>query len=196
MGYTLLEFLRSEIAGSARLLTRAEDFRQIPIESVSVQELPVDDFIQKHELVLSTAVGCLENPKKFRELILAVKNAGAAALVLSFREPSYVMEPGVIAYADDLHLPLFSIPWELRFSEIQSAINRAVRSGKLRIYQTLQARLFDAYFESMPLSEAAVQIHRSLGMRAAITDSERRILAGMRPIPQGEECEDAPPLGA
>ena len=117
MEYTLWDFLQSNIAAEAKLLTNVSDFKNVHIKSISVQELPVDDFIQKDELVLSTAMGCLGDPVSFTALLHAVENAGAAALILSFKAPNYVVPPEVIAYANSIGLPMFSIPWNLRFSD-------------------------------------------------------------------------------
>ena len=133
MDYTLWEFLQSDIAAKAHQFAGSRELRHIPIESVSVQELPVDDFIQKDELVLSTAVGCLHDVAAFLTLVRSVKDAGAAALFLAFRDTGYVIPPEVIKFADSLGLPLFSIPWERRFSDIQTAVNSAVRKKKLSI---------------------------------------------------------------
>ena len=127
MEYTLWEFLQSDVADGIRQLAGTTDLRQIHIESVSVQELPVDDFIQRDELVLSTAVGCLGDPSSFQSLLRSVKQAGAAALFLTFRDARYVIAPDIIALANEIDLPLFSIPWERRFSDIQATVNGAVR---------------------------------------------------------------------
>lgn len=58
MYYTLENFLRDNVSPDIRLLTRAADFSNVQIKSVSVQELPLDNFVGKNELVLSTAIGC------------------------------------------------------------------------------------------------------------------------------------------
>lgn len=64
--YTLRHLLESGILSDARLLTTPADFSHIEIRSVSVQEFPLDDFIQKNELVLSTALGCDTAPAASR----------------------------------------------------------------------------------------------------------------------------------
>ena len=50
MYYSLWDFLQEEITPEIKLLTRNLDFQTVPIESISVQELPVDDFIQKDDV--------------------------------------------------------------------------------------------------------------------------------------------------
>ena len=177
MEYTLWDFLQSNIAAEAKLLTNVSDFKNVHIKSISVQELPVDDFIQKDELVLSTAMGCLGDPVSFTALLHAVENAGAAALILSFKAPNYVVPPEVIAYANSIGLPMFSIPWNLRFSEVQAAVNEEVKAKRLSVYQNLQTTLFDVFFESKPISCAAAKISQSLNAPVEIVNASGQVLA-------------------
>lgn len=186
MDYTLWEFLQSDIAAKAHQFAGSRELRHIPIESVSVQELPVDDFIQKDELVLSTAVGCLHDAAAFLTLVRSVKDAGAAALFLAFRDTGYVIPPEVIKFADSLGLPLFSIPWERRFSDIQTAVNSAVRKKKLSVYQDLQAALFNAYFDVKPIDHAVSMISKTLHVPTVIMDTNHRILAQTDSIPEND----------
>jgi purine catabolism regulator len=186
MDYTLWEFLQSDIAAKAHQFAGSRELRHIPIESVSVQELPVDDFIQKDELVLSTAVGCLHDAAAFLTLVRSVKDAGAAALFLAFRDTGYVIPPEVIKFADSLGLPLFSIPWERHFSDIQTAVNSAVRKKKLSVYQDLQAALFNAYFDVKPIDHAVSMISKTLHVPTVIMDANHRILAQADSIPEND----------
>ena len=80
MHYTLADLLEGGILPSARLLTGEGDFSKVVIDSVSVQELPLDDFIQKNELVLSTAIGCDRDPQRYLQLIQRARQAHRAAM--------------------------------------------------------------------------------------------------------------------
>lgn len=186
MEYTLWEFLRSDIAADVKQLTCTSDYRQVCIESVTVQELSsIDGFIQPNELVISTAEGCLDNLTAFRALIRAVRESGAAALILSFKDPHYTVPQEVISYAAAEGLPMFSIPWEVRFSDVQTAVHEAVQSKKLSLYQTLQTELFNAYFESKPLEDAAAQIRSALQVPTLITNTGHQPLAQSGAVPAG-----------
>lgn len=189
MEYTLWEFLQSDVADGIRQLAGTTDLRQIHIESVSVQELPVDDFIQRDELVLSTAVGCLGDPSSFQSLLRSVKQAGAAALFLTFRDARYVIAPDIIALANEIDLPLFSIPWERRFSDIQATVNGAVREKKLSVYQKLQTALFNAYFESKPIKHAVTIIAKSFQSPTIIMDTSRRTLTQAGAVPDDDSSQ-------
>lgn len=174
MYYTLENFLRDNVSPDIRLLTRAADFSNVQIESVSVQELPLDNFVGKNELVLSTAIGCDQKVSLFKELIAGVKAAQAAAMILTFKDPAYVVPDEVVDYANEQELPLFVIPWEYRFAEIQSCVLQKIQDKKLEGYQNLQTALLNLYFDSQTLDRAAGLIDDLLGVPVAIEDTAHR----------------------
>lgn len=175
MYYTLEDFLKDHASMGIRRLTGPADFAGVQVQSVSVQELPLDNFIGKDELVLSTAIGCCQDVPLFKKLIADVKASQAAAMFLAFKDPAYTVPPEVAAYADEQGLPLFVIPWEYRFAEIQSCVIQKIQSKKLEVYQNLQTALLNAYFDSQPLSRAAELISGLLGVPVAVEDSGHRV---------------------
>lgn len=177
MYYSLWDFLHEQITPEIKLLTGRRDFRTIPVESISVQEFPLDDFIQKDELVLSTAIGCQEREDLLRLLVEAVGKAHAAALVLTFKDPSVRVPEQVVSYADSIGLPLFVIPWQYRFSEIQAAVIRRIQEKKLELYKELQSALCDLFFESQSLESAAELIAATLKTWVSIVDKHGSVLA-------------------
>lgn len=195
MNYTLAEFLQTDAAAGIELLTEKWDFAHISIESVSVQELPVEGFIRKNELVLSTAVGCQEDESSFFALIQEVGQAQAAALLLAFQDKEYTVPQSVIEYANKTKLALFSIPWEQRFSDIQVSIIHNILNKKLFLYRELQTALFNAFFDSAPLEEAAKLVDKAFQAPVTITDEQHRPLVVSRalsdeePLPAPMEVE-------
>ena len=103
--YTLKEFLDDKLVDNIKINTADKDliskFGTIQISSVSVQELPIDSFVTKNELVLSTAIDCLNDQTKFMSLITDVKNSGASALFLSFKD-NYSISDEITKYADKI----------------------------------------------------------------------------------------------
>ena len=81
MSYTLTDLLQSQAIPQVRQITALSDFADIPIRAVSVQELPLDQFIRKDELVLTTAIGCDKAPALFAQLIQGAIDAQAAAII-------------------------------------------------------------------------------------------------------------------
>lgn len=175
MYYTLADFLKDNPSLNIRQLTKAADFSNVQIEAVSVQEFPLDNFIGKNELVLSTAIGCYKDISLFKKLIADVKTAQAAAMILTFKDPSYAVPSDVVTYANEQGLPLFVIPWEYRFAEIQSSVIQKIQNKKLEVYQNLQTALLNAYFDSQTLSRAAELISDLLDAPIAIEDSSHKV---------------------
>lgn len=59
--YTLQDVLTIPLLSSAKLLSGEERIATQVVDSVSVMELPVEDFVRNNELVLTTAIGCGNN---------------------------------------------------------------------------------------------------------------------------------------
>ncbi len=178
--YTLADFLTDQIASQICLLTSPLKFSTIEILSVSVQEPPVENFIQPHELVLSTAVNCLYQEDAFLKFIQEVKNSGAAALLLAFQDPSYVVPDKILDFAAEVDLPIFSIAWDQRFSEIQEKTTRRISEKKLATYKSLQTELFNAFFNSILLVDAIHLIDSAFQTPVVIEDATGHVLANSR----------------
>lgn len=180
--YTLADFLKNPPVSGIQPLNMRGDYHTIPIESVSVQELPVDNFIKKNELVLSTALGCLNDDARFRQLLFEVSQAEAAAMLLSFPDDAYCLSDELIQYANDLALPIFIIPWKYRFSEIQSEVIHSIQDEKLRVYRDIQTNLFNLYFDTRPLDCAAELVASYLSATAVIEDRNHQICSSSEAV--------------
>lgn len=177
MKYTLRDFLDSNLVPGIKLITKPFDFSKVYISSVSVQELPVDDFIRENEMVLSTAVGCLANEDVFFELIREVSTSNASVLFLAFRDPVYEVFPSVISYADSVSLPVFVLPWEYRFSDIQATVTHSILEKRNQIYKDLQDQLLDSFFRSESIDEAVNMVSRAFQFPILIEDENGNTVA-------------------
>ncbi|WP_455580496.1 PucR family transcriptional regulator ligand-binding domain-containing protein [Dysosmobacter sp.] len=179
--YSLNDFLESGIVPQARLLTAPIDFAAIPIKTVSVQEFPLDDFIQKDELVLSTALGCDLIPERFQLLVEGAVRAQAAAIAFAFKDAGIAIPQEVLDYADAVKMPLLQLPWEHRFSSIQSAVLAAVQEEKLSSFKTIQNTLFNLFFESKSLGDAASCITCTFDCPVRITNTAGEVIGASGP---------------
>ena len=170
--YTLAEMMDSGIVPGIKQITNCYNLSQTNVSSVCIQELPAGDFIRKDEAVLSTASGCLDDPEAFKSLIKWVHDSKGSALLLSFEDPDYIIDDSVLSYALKVKLPVFTIPWDIRFSSIQSAVNAAINNKLHFKLEQLQSQLFNAFFESKPLEDAAAYISTSLKADIGIYDPD------------------------
>ena len=168
--FTMQDFMQEFPMGGLRLLTAPTDFSAIPVHSISVQEMPLDAFVQEDELILSTLIGCLEDDDKFRQFLQELHGAHAAALVVCFKDPAYRPSPAVLACAEALGLPLFCIPWELRFAEIIQWTGRQIHESNIAGYKRTQDQLFTAYFTMQTLDDAAHILAQFFDSPVVITD--------------------------
>ena len=173
MYYSLADFLNEQRIPEIQLLTKARDFHDVIIEYISVQELPAQKFIEHNELVLTTGIGC-QNEQIFLQLIYELSNA--AAVFITFENPLFTVPPSVITLANNLSLPLFLIPWEYRFVEIQTYVIEKIQEKKNWIYQDLQADLCNLFFEGNSLHDAAALIENRLKHAVAIFDQTHQIV--------------------
>ena len=173
--YTMLDFMQDFPMEGLRLLTAPTDFSGIPIRSISVQEMPLDAFVREDEIILSTLIGCLEDDRKFQQFLQELQGARAAALVVSFKDPTYCPSPRVLACAEALGLPLFSIPWELRFAEIIQWAGRQIHESNIAGYKRTQDQLFTAYFTMQTLDDAACILAQFFDSPIVIADKHANL---------------------
>ena len=183
---TLADLLENDILPHAQLLTDLGDFSKIIVESVSVQEFPLDNFIQENELVLSTAVGCEQEPTRYLQLIEEARQSHAAAIAFAFQGKGQAILPEILAEVHDF--PLFQIPWECRFSAIQVAVLDTIRKKRVTVFREVQNKLFNLFFEAQSLDQAARLIAQELEVEIAILDRNGRQRGASQP-------EGNPPYG-
>lgn len=173
MQFTLADLLSSELLKTIILLTEMTDFSSIPIKSVSVQEQPFDNFIGDKELVLTTAIGYKDNNNFFTELISYAYNSGASVIFMSFPDDNPdIISLDTIELANRLCLPIFLVPWHIRFADISSLIFSKLQKNNIQDYSDRQAMLFNLFFRNADLKHAVEYIDSSLSVPIEIQDAD------------------------
>lgn len=129
------------------------------VVGVSVIEVPVEGFVRRGELILSTAMGVGHDETLLSAFVGEVAASGAAALVLNLGPYLPGVPEGVVGLAERRGLPLLTLPWEVRFADVIAAVLRLVveeqRSSKLR--EDLAWSLASGNFASEELAVAQGQ---------------------------------------
>ncbi|RKJ16724.1 PucR family transcriptional regulator, partial [Butyricicoccus sp. 1XD8-22] len=113
MQFTVKNVLAIPLLQSAKLLSGEKIISSQIIKSVSVMEIPVENFVGKNEFVLTTAIGCGNNTELFLSYVREVFESGAAAMGIAVgRHVQYVPEE-IIEFCNNHHFPLIELPWEL-----------------------------------------------------------------------------------
>lgn len=150
------------------------------IEWVSVIEAPVEHFVRNQEFVLSTGVGCEEDPQALESYVRDVINSGASALAFATGRHLYKIPDKVIELAEANQLVLLELPWEIRFGEVLQdvlqMITKEKESEKKRADQIRQS-LINCVLNGQGLQEITSILYKETSVPVAISDHHKEIRA-------------------
>ena len=155
------------------------------VKWVSVIEVPVEDFVGQHELVLSTAIGCGHDQALFLQFVKDIYNSGAAALAISTGRYIYDIPENAVAFAESHHFPIIEVPWKVRFSAIIEAVLNEMNSRRHKVFkrsEDVQQRLFSLILQGAHLSKIAEVVHQELGHPLLIVDHRGNVYGESRHI--------------
>ncbi|MBO8162139.1 MAG: PucR family transcriptional regulator [Brevibacillus sp.] len=173
MGCTLKEILELPEMNSAKVCSAAHTIQHRPVEWVSVIEIPVENFVRKNELVLSTAIGCGHDAALLKQFVQDIIRSEAAALVLA--KGHYVREvpAEVIAFASEQGFPIIEIPWEVRFSDITHAVLHEINNWQHRILEQseeMQQIILHLFLHGKDFSAVAQALQQKIDHPVVIID--------------------------
>lgn len=187
MPFTIKDFLNLEIIDGGNIRCAKDIAMNKSIDSISVIELPVEDFVHENELVLTTCIGCADDPTTFRNFVWDIYKSRAAALVISLGRYVQEIPSEVIKFADEIQFPLIEIPWKIRFAGIIETvlleINNIKHSDSKR-FESLQKKILTYFLDGTTLSDAAELIHRDFGNKVVIVNTAGAIKG------KSNDCED------
>lgn len=155
--FTLKKFLQDYNFKWIKNYLPCEPDYDLPISSVSVNEMPVENFIRENELVISTAMGCENNDDLLLKLIMDVHRSKATALLIANINDSLTLPENIMEYIINNQFPVFLIPWEHRFADILEFVIGEMNNYKsieTDIYEATEKLLLDAYLKNCELSDA------------------------------------------
>ncbi|WP_202080420.1 PucR family transcriptional regulator [Caldalkalibacillus salinus] len=174
MSITVADILDLELLSSQHVVCSGADaVSHIPVEGVSVIEIPVEDFIRPHELVLSTAIGCGHSPALFFKFVKDVIQSQASALIIAIGRHITQVPEQVKSYAQSQHFPIIEIPWRVRFSDItQAVINQLHQWHRDVLDQSEQAQkqFLQLFIQGAELSTFCRHIQQTIGYPILILD--------------------------
>lgn len=190
MYYTLADFYQYNQVPELLLLTKQTDFSKIQIDSACFQEIPMDDSLRPNELILSTAAGCDVNKDFYMQMIRGSAAFHAAALLYTLRDESYAIPDSAVAYADELGVPIFTMPWEYRLSDVHAFVVQQIQEKKVKNFQEVQSALFNLFFDSRSLDHAAEQISTTFGIPVTVLDRLGRTKGKSRLLPKEDTAPE------
>lgn len=158
-----------DVMGNAKVKTAKERMDRQAIEWVSVIEIPVENFVRKNELVLSTAIGCGHDPVLLCEFVSDVYEAGASALGIAKGRYVFEMPQEVLDFAEERNFTLIEIPWEVRFSDITHSVMRKLSDIQDKELRQNQQELLNLILRSSNPSKVAEFVGQKIEQPVLIT---------------------------
>lgn len=174
MPFTLMDLLHLPVMQQANVRTASSSLPSRSIETISVIELPVEDFIRKNELVLTTAIGCNDSGI-LKEFVQDIIESEAVALAIATGRYIKEIPEEILQLAEQHQFPIIEIPWEIRFADITEAVLTEVhnwRQTKFQQFEELQKQLLHLFINGSPLSDAAAFIYQDTGIPIVIVNHE------------------------
>lgn len=178
---TIKEFLELDLVPWYKNLTNAEIPSERPIEYVSVNDLPLDDFIRKNEMVISIATPYVKEESLMTEFIQGLIDAEASIFLLAIPSDTMSLSEKNKRLAEEANLPILMIPWDLRFADICETVLTHVHTdynSDVEKAKVLQADMLNCFLNGNSLETAAKIISDNMSCTVAITDSREKLIAG------------------
>lgn len=173
--FTIKDFLALPSVWDGQVMTCQGEALERPIAHISVQEMPVENFLQPEELILTTAIGCFDSIPLFLEFLHQAHQAGAAGVVIAKKEDDFLLPKEVLQYGQQHKLPLLMVPWACRFGEMVeqtiTALHRERRAEE-ETYEALKKELLTAFVNNKTMADVAGMVADFLGEPVAVFDGK------------------------
>ncbi|QQE79030.1 PucR family transcriptional regulator [Alicyclobacillus sp. SO9] len=179
MEFCVSDTLQLEIMQPATLLTGHNYVQDYPVESVSVIEMPVEDFVRPNEFVLTTGVGCGDDEQVFKDFVAEIMEGHAACIGIAVGRHVKAIPASVVNYAEERSFPIVEIPWKVRFSDIIHDLLAAMNSRhRLLIMETdtVQQELLSLVLNSANLSAIADFLEEQTDIPVIVVDRRNNLV--------------------
>ncbi|WP_407272579.1 PucR family transcriptional regulator [Radiobacillus sp. PE A8.2] len=180
MGITVEDVIKLPVMETSKVKTGKQLLHEKSIEWISVIEVPVENFVRKNEFVLSTGIGCEDDPVLIEEFVKDVIQSGAS--VLAFATGRYIFDiPDRVLQLAALHeFIIIDIPWEIRFGDIIHSIMREISEDKQeerQLAETVRQELINCVLQNKELLDITDALYNHTKMPVAVTNGQRQVRA-------------------
>lgn len=176
---TVKDVLNFNFLENARVRTGKEVLADRYVQWVSAIEMPVENFVRKNEVVLSTAIGCGHDLELLKAYVQDIIESEASALMIALGRHIYDIPKEVIELAEKEEFIIVEIPWEVRFSDIiERVMNRLndLHNLERKKSERVQQELLKLILNDYDLNKISNFIQRQLGCPIVITDKAGMII--------------------
>lgn len=118
MELTVREILNMDLFAGATVFTRSDDLLDRQVTGVSVIEMPVEDFVNRGDLVLTTGLGCGHDERELRRFVDEILELKPAAVAIATGKFVQDIPRDISSRAEAQLVPLLGLPWDVRFGDI------------------------------------------------------------------------------
>lgn len=178
MPITVQEIMNLPIFNTAKVRTGIELLDQRHVEWMSTIEGPVENFVRKYELVLTTGLSYENNPTDFIQFIKDVYESGASAIGVALGRYIFDIPQAVIEFAEEKDFVIIELPWELRFNDLQREVMKEINHRQesfVERAQHTQKQLIDLVVQGKDLTEMMDYVERELHCSIVFIDKNERM---------------------
>ncbi|UOR10922.1 PucR family transcriptional regulator [Halobacillus amylolyticus] len=180
MGITVKDVLQLPVMKSAKVHVGQESVETNYVEWISVIETPVENFVRKNEFVLSTGVGCGDDPNCLETYVKDVMQSGASALAFATGRHIFKIPDRIQQLAFDENFIIIEIPWDVRFGDILQDVLIEISKEKeveQRHAEGIRQELINCVLNGKGLQEIMTILYQHSRIPVAISDHNKIVRA-------------------
>ncbi|HLR70936.1 MAG TPA: PucR family transcriptional regulator ligand-binding domain-containing protein [Pseudogracilibacillus sp.] len=178
MPITVQDIVNLPIFNTAKVRTGIDILNKKQVEWMSAIEGPVENFVRKQEFVLTTGMGCENDPKLLYQFVKDVYESGASALAIAIGRYIFEIPEEIIDFSEEKKFILIELPWDLRFADIQRETMKEINKHQERYSEKArqtQKVLIDFVIQGKDLSEIIQYVERAFNCSIIFADRKGRL---------------------
>ncbi|WP_408006394.1 PucR family transcriptional regulator [Pseudalkalibacillus sp. A8] len=173
MKLSVKDFLELDIMKDARVRTGENLLEDRYVQWISAMEMPVENFVRKNEVVLSTTIGCGQDLETLKQFVKDIIESQASTLVIALGRHIFDIPIEVIELAEKNDFILIEIPWEVRFAniveEVMAQLNGIHREERLKS-EKIQQEFLNLILQDTDIPAILNLIQKHTGYPTFLTD--------------------------
>nr|WP_281419851.1 PucR family transcriptional regulator [Evansella tamaricis] len=173
LGLTVRDVIQLPVLETSKIKSGKRYLDLKKIDWISVIEVPVENFVRKNEFVLSTGIGCEDDPILLERFVKDVIEAGASVLAFATGRYIYDIPERVIQLASHYDFVILEIPWEVRFGDILHSVLEEITNDKRWERQQAEGvrqELIDCVLQEKGLQDISNILYKRIKIPNAIID--------------------------
>ncbi|MFA9557896.1 PucR family transcriptional regulator [Evansella sp. AB-rgal1] len=178
MGVLVKDIVQLPVMATSKIKVGKDLLDKKSVEWISVIEIPVENFVRKNEFVLSTGIGCEDDPLLLEEFVKDIIDSGAS--LLAFATGRYINDipERVLQVAERHDLIIIDIPWEVRFGDILHIVLQELqenKQGERKQAEDVRHELINCVLRNKGLDEISSTLYKHIQIPVAVIDQERTL---------------------